>query len=339
MTATLPTADRTTTPENGDNLVEVRGLKMYFPLPATKLFGRSGGVLKAVDDVSFSIRRGETLALVGESGSGKSTVGRCLLMMYRPTEGDVIFDGMNLANASRNDLKRLRRQAQVIFQDPFSSLDPRMSVEQLLTEPMIIHKSVPRGERKAEVERLLSTVGMSPKMARRYPHELSGGQRQRVAIARALTIKPAFIVCDEPVSALDVSVQAQVLNLLEDLQDQFGLTYLFIAHDLSVVRHVADRVAIMYLGHMVEIADRDEIFNNPQHPYTQALLSAAPIPDPVAEATRQRIILQGEIPSPANKPSGCVFRKRCPIAIDACKDAMPPLRETVAGHRVACIRA
>jgi oligopeptide transport system ATP-binding protein len=322
-----------------DALVSVSGLKMYFPIPSRRLTASGGGVIKAVDDVSFTIRRGETLGLVGESGSGKSTIGRCLLMLYRPTAGQVLFQGADVNRVNRRDAIRLRRNAQAIFQDPFSSLDPRMTVEQLLSEPMIIHRLARRQERPAKVAELLATVGMNPGMAARYPHELSGGQRQRVAIARALAIKPAFIVCDEPVSALDVSVQAQVLNLFEDLQEQFGLTYLFIAHDLSVVRHIAERVAIMYLGHMIEVADREEIFTNPLHPYTQALLSAAPIPDPVVEAERQRIVLTGEIPSPANKPVGCVFHQRCPIAIDECKEAMPPLREARAGHHVACIRA
>ncbi|HEY7222521.1 MAG TPA: oligopeptide/dipeptide ABC transporter ATP-binding protein [Micromonosporaceae bacterium] len=332
-----PAAPVTGPPQPTDNLVEVRGLRMYFPIRSESLIGRPG-VLKAVDDVSFTIRRGETLGLVGESGSGKSTIGRCLHMMYKPTAGEVLFEGTDLTKAPRRILRQLPKQAQVIFQDPFSSLDPRMSIEQILTEPLIIHDAVPHSERRTEVERLLSIVGMTARMASRYPHELSGGQRQRVAIARALAIRPAFIICDEPVSALDVSVRAQVLNLLEDLQEEYGLTYLFIAHDLSVVRHIADRVAILYLGHMVEIADRDELFGNPQHPYTKALLSAAPVPDPKIEATRQRIILKGEIPSPANKPSGCVFRMRCPMAIDECAVAMPALHHSADNHDVACIR-
>jgi oligopeptide/dipeptide ABC transporter ATP-binding protein len=322
----------------GDVLADVRGLKMYFPTPSGSLFGH-GDTVRAVDDVSFSVLRGETLGLVGESGSGKSTIGRCLLGLYKPTAGQVLLEGNDLSTANRRQMKRIRKDVQAIFQDPFSSLDPRMTVEQLLVEPLIIHDFVERKDRTAYVQELLSRVGMNAKHAARYPHQLSGGQRQRVAIARALAIRPAFVVCDEPVSALDVSVQAQVLNLFEDLQQELGLTYLFIAHDLSVVRHIANRVAIMYLGHIVEIADRDEIFDHPQHPYTQALLSAAPIPDPVKELQRQRIILSGEIPSPSHKPKGCVFSQRCPIAIPACQDEMPPLQETRPAHWAACIRA
>ncbi|MFC3761885.1 ABC transporter ATP-binding protein [Tenggerimyces flavus] len=312
---------------------------MHFPITTGGLLPRKRGVIKAVDDVSFTIGRGETLGLVGESGSGKTTVGRCLLLMYKPTGGQVLFDGTDLSTLHGHGLHQFRKDAQVIFQDPFSSLDPRMNVEQILSEPFIIHKLAKRHERRAKVIELLDTVGMGAQLASRYPHELSGGQRQRIAIARALAINPPFIICDEPVSALDVSVQAQVLNLLEELQDKLGLTYLFIAHDLSVVRHIADRVAIMYLGHLVEIADRDEVFREPLHPYTKALMSAALIPDPIQEEQRQRIILTGEIPSPANKPKGCVFHQRCPIAIDACKEQMPPLREAKPGRFVACIRA
>ena len=326
-------------PRGSEVLVEVRGMKMYFPISSGKLFSRKGGLVKAVDDVSFTIGKGETLGLVGESGSGKSTIGRCLLMLHKLTDGTVHFQGRDLGALTARQMKAVRKDAQAIFQDPFSSLDARMSVEQILAEPLTINNVVSRGERRSRVEELLATVGMPARMAARYPHELSGGQRQRVAIARALAIKPAFIICDEPVSALDVSVQAQVLNLLADLQQELGLTYLFIAHDLSVVRHIADRVAIMYLGHIVEIADRDLIFDNPGHPYTKALLSAAPLPDPVKERKRQRIILTGEIPSPANKPAGCVFHQRCPIAIDECKVAMPPLRDIGKGQQVACIRA
>ena len=322
----------------GDPLVDVSGLKMYFPLPSGKLF-QKGGTLRAVDDVSFQIGRGETFGLVGESGSGKSTIGLCLLGLYQPTGGRVLLDGHDVSKARGKALQRIRKGIQVIFQDPFSSLDPRMTVEQSLAEPLVIHRLSDRRGRSAEVQKLLATVGLTARMAWRYPHELSGGQRQRVAIARALAIKPAMVVCDEPVSALDVSVQAQVLNLFEDLQQEFGLTYLFIAHDLSVVRHIADRVGIMYLGHMVEAADRDETFDHPLHPYTQALLSAAPIPDPVKELQRHRIILSGEIPSPSDKPAGCVFHQRCPLAVDACKAAMPELREVRPRHWVACIRA
>jgi len=326
------------TATGGDVLLEVRHLVKHFQI-GTGLFGGASGVVKAVDDVSFSIRRGETLGLVGESGCGKTTTGRCILKLEQPTSGEVLFEGRSMTSMGERELRRLRRKVQVIFQDPYSSLNPRMTVGQMIAEPLAVHEIVPgRGARAARVRELLSHAGLLPAMADRYPHELSGGQRQRVGIARALAMEPALIVCDEPVSALDVSIQAQIINLLEDLQARFGLTYLFVAHDLSVVRHISDRVAVMYLGKIVEITDRKSLYEDPQHPYTKALLSAVPIPDPVVEATRERIVLGGEVPSPLNPPSGCVFHPRCPIAVDDCRRVVPELREISPDHRAACIR-
>ncbi|HKU97769.1 MAG TPA: dipeptide ABC transporter ATP-binding protein [Vineibacter sp.] len=322
----------------GDVILEVRNLVKHFPVGGG-LFGGPAAVVKAVDGVSFTIRRGETLGLVGESGCGKTTTGRCILLLERPTSGQVIFEGRDLMTLSAAEIRVVRRKIQVIFQDPYSSLNPRMTVGQMLDEPMAVHAIVP--ERKARHDRvreLLSVVGLLPSMAGRYPHELSGGQRQRVGIARALATEPSLIICDEPVSALDVSIQAQIVNLLESLQEQFGLTYLFVAHDLSVVRHISDRVAVMYLGKMAELTDRATLYAEPLHPYTQALLSAVPIPDPEVEANRQRTVLGGEVPSALRPPPGCVFHPRCPIAIEACKDAVPDCREVRPTHQVACIR-
>ena len=325
-------------PAPGDVILEVRDLVKHFQVGGG-LFGGGGGVVKAVDGVSFSIRRGETLGLVGESGCGKTTTGRCILQLERPTAGEVIFEGRDLCRLTEAELRSVRRRVQVIFQDPYSSLNPRMTIGQMIAEPLAVHGIVPdRGARAARVRELLSHAGLPPAMANRYPHELSGGQRQRVGIARALAMEPALIICDEPVSALDVSIQAQIINLLEDLQARFGLTYLFVAHDLSVVRHISDRVAVMYLGKIVEITDRKSLYETPQHPYTKALLSAVPIPDPVVESGRERIVLGGEVPSPLNPPPGCVFHPRCPIAVPECAIAVPDLREVRADHRVACIR-
>jgi oligopeptide transport system ATP-binding protein len=331
-----------TSPKTGgenDILLEVNNLKMYFPVTAGIIMQRTVAEIKAVDDVSFFIKKGETLGLVGESGCGKTTTGRCILRLYEPTGGQVTYDGQNLQEMSSGEMRRMRRQMQIIFQDPYGSLNPRMTCGDIVGEPLIVHKLTSgKGEYRDRVTELLTVVGLNPYMADRYPHEFSGGQRQRIGIARALAVNPRFIVCDEPVSALDVSIQAQVINLLEELQEEFGLTYLFIAHDLSVVRHISDRVAVMYLGHIVEIADRNELYENPLHPYTKALLSAVPIPDPVVEQQRERILLEGDVPSPLNPPPGCVFHTRCPIAIDDCQLEIPELREVTPEHWVACIR-
>jgi oligopeptide/dipeptide ABC transporter ATP-binding protein len=319
-------------------ILEVRNLVKHFTIGGG-IFGGGAAVIKAVDGVSFSIRRGETLGLVGESGCGKTTTGRCILQLEKATSGEILFEGRDLATLPAAELRKVRRRLQVIFQDPYSSLNPRMTVGQIIDEPLAVHGIVTdRAARSARVRELLGHAGLLPAMARRYPHELSGGQRQRVGIARALAMEPALIVCDEPVSALDVSIQAQIINLLEELQAEFGLTYLFVAHDLSVVRHISDRVAVMYLGKIMEITDRKTLYESPQHPYTRALLSAVPIPDPAVEAGREHIVLRGEVPSPLNPPSGCVFHPRCPIAIDDCKGEVPALREIGADQRVACIR-
>jgi oligopeptide transport system ATP-binding protein len=321
-----------------DALLDIRGLKMYFPVTAG-VFRRKVGDVKAVDDVSLAIQRGETLAVVGESGSGKTTLGRAILRLYKPTAGEVWFDGTDLAQLNAGRLKPYKQRMQIIFQDPYSSLNPRLSAGSIVGEPLQVHNlTASRGEYRDRVAQLFSTVGLNPRMVSRYPHEFSGGQRQRIGIARALAMQPEFVVADEPVSALDVSVQAQVLNLLEDLQDQFNLTYMLVAHDLSVVRHTADRVIVMYLGKIVELANVVDLFDNPIHPYTKALMSAVPIPDPTIEATRQRQVLVGDIPSPVNPPSGCVFHTRCPIAIDDCRGDVPELREITPMHWAACIR-
>jgi oligopeptide/dipeptide ABC transporter ATP-binding protein len=320
-------------------LLEVRDLVKHVPVGGG-LFAGAPGLVRAVDGVSFAIRRGETLGLVGESGCGKTTTGRCVLQLERPTSGQVIFEGRDLTTLGDAELRPVRRRMQVIFQDPYSSLNPRMTVGQIVAEPLAVHGIVPdRAKRAPRVTELLTHVGLLPQHARRFPHQLSGGQRQRVGIARALAMEPSLIVCDEPVSALDVSIQAQIVNLLEDLQREFSLTYLFIAHDLSVVRHISDRVAVMYLGRLVEVADRQALYADPLHPYTRALLSAVPIPDPEVEARREHIVLGGEVPSPLKPPSGCVFHPRCPIAVDRCRTEVPPLREVKPGQSAACLLA
>ncbi len=332
--ATQPGPTPTTTGE--ETLLDVRNLVMHFPLTKGILFQRRVGAVHAVDGVSFTIKRGETLGLVGESGCGKSTTGRAILQLYRPTSGQVLFEGQDLTKLGGEQLRRMRRKMQMIFQDPYASLNPRMTVGSIIAEPLEIH-GLARGKEKQErVAELLRVVGLNPYFANRYPHEFSGGQRQRIGIARALAVNPSFIVCDEPISALDVSIQAQIINLLEELQDEFGLTYLFIAHDLSVVRHISDRVAVMYLGKIVELASRNELYENPLHPYTKALLSAVPIPDPTIERKRERIILTGDVPSPVNPPPACRFHTRCPLADTICREQEPEWREVTPGHWVAC---
>jgi oligopeptide transport system ATP-binding protein len=324
--------------QSEDIILEVKNLKMYFPVGSGFLSRKPVGYVKAVDDVSFTVKRGETLGLVGESGCGKTTTGRCILQLYKATAGQVIFDGQDLTSMNSKTMRGMRREMQVIFQDPYSSLNPRMTAGNIIGEPLIVHGLVAnKTEYRNKVAELLTNVGLNPYMADRFPHEFSGGQRQRIGVARALSVSPKFIVADEPVSALDVSIQAQIINLLEDLQEQFNLTYLFIAHDLSVVRHISDRVGVMYLGHLVEMAERNEIYRNPIHPYTKALLSAVPIPDPVLDAQRERVLLTGEVPSPLNPPSGCVFHPRCPVADDTCSQILPELREVETDHYSACI--
>ena len=317
-------------------LLNVVDLVKHFPIMKGVLIQKQVGAVHAVDGVSFDIVKGETLGLVGESGCGKSTTGRAILQLHRPTSGSVFYEGKDLVKLKGESLRKTRRRMQMIFQDPYASLNPRMTVGQIITEPMLIHDMTTQKDTQGHAERLLKLVGLNPAYTSRYPHEFSGGQRQRIGIARALALEPALIVCDEPISALDVSIQAQVVNLLEDLQAKLGLTYLFIAHDLSMVRHISDRVAVMYLGIIVELTTRDELYSHALHPYTQALLSAVPIPDPAIEANRKRIILTGDVPSPVNPPSGCRFRTRCPIAAEICKQKKPEFREVTPGHWVAC---
>jgi oligopeptide transport system ATP-binding protein len=327
----------TTAPKNGqgDVLVDIDQLKMYFPVRKGVLQRRVGWV-RAVDDVSFEVRRGETLGLVGESGCGKSTAGRAILQLYKPTAGHVRFEGTDLTTIGTRRLRSMRRDMQIVFQDPYASLNSRLTVGSIVAEPLEIHGIGSGRERQQRVFELLELVGLDRSMASRFPHEFSGGQRQRIGIARAIALNPKFIVCDEPISALDVSIQAQVVNLLQELQEQLGLTYLFIAHDLSVVRHISDRIAVMYLGKIVEITTQKLLYDRPLHPYTIALLSAVPIPDPTVERQRRRMILTGDVPSPVNPPSGCRFHTRCPFAQQICREQEPPLDEAEAGHRVAC---
>ncbi len=337
MSLQSATSEPKTAVDEAEVLLRVNGLVKHFPVTEGIVVKRAVAQVKAVDGISFHVNRGETLGLVGESGCGKSTTGRCILQLDRPTAGEIIYDGVDLTQLEAAELNRLRERIQVIFQDPYSSLNPRMKVGDIIGEPMQVHKIEPdRQKRRDRVAELLHVCGLNPMMADRYPHEMSGGQRQRVGIARALSMRPEFIICDEAVSALDVSIQAQVINLLEDLREQFNLTYLFIAHDLSVVRHLCHRVAVMYLGKIVELAESDELFDNPLHPYTQALLAAIPVPDPEVEARREHQVVKGEVPSPINPPTGCVFHPRCPLAVPACSSQLPEIRELRPGHWVAC---
>jgi oligopeptide transport system ATP-binding protein len=322
--------------ENAEVLLRVDNLVKHFPIQRGIIFMKTVGAVHAVDGVTFNIHKGETLGLVGESGCGKSTTGRTILQLYRPTSGHVYYDDKDLATMEGEELRKMRRKMQMIFQDPYASLNPRMTVGEIIGEPLTIHKLANKKQTQERVEHLLELVGLNARFYNRFPHEFSGGQRQRIGVARALALNPDLIVCDEPISALDVSIQAQVVNLLEDLQKEFNLTYLFIAHDLSMVRHISDRIAVMYLGVIMELTSRIELYHNPLHPYTQALLSAVPIPDPVVEETRQRIVLEGDVPSPVNPPSGCRFRTRCPLAVDICKEVKPEFREVNPGHFVAC---
>jgi oligopeptide transport system ATP-binding protein len=314
-------------------LLQVKGLKKYFPITGG-VFGKKISEVKAVDDVTFTVYKGETLGIVGESGCGKSTTGRMLLRLIEPTEGSIVFEGKEVTKLSKSELRKMRRDMQMIFQDPFASLNPRHTVEKILEEPLVVHGIGSKEERKKRVQEMLEVVGLGRYHAKRYPHQFSGGQRQRIGIARVLMTNPKLIIADEPVSALDVSIQAQVLNLLEDLQKEFGLTYIFIAHDLGVVRHISDRVGVMYLGRLVELADSDQLYESPKHPYTKALLSAVPIPDP--EYKKESQLLSGDLPNPANPPQGCAFHTRCSACMDICKQKRPEMKEVEKGHYVAC---
>ncbi|KXG76521.1 ABC transporter ATP-binding protein [Thermotalea metallivorans] len=321
--------------KNNEILIEVKNLKKYFPI-RKGFFGGHTQYVKAVDDVSFFIRKGETLGLVGESGCGKSTTGRTIIRLYKPTDGEVVFGNAEIGHMNEKELHPFRKRIQMIFQDPYASLNTRMTVGDIIGEALDIHGLASGKERLEIIHELLAKVGLNPDHAVRYPHEFSGGQRQRIGIARALAVRPEFIICDEPISALDVSIQAQVVNMLEDLQAELGLTYLFIAHDLSMVRHISDRVGVMYLGKLVEIADSEELYQHPAHPYTKALLSSIPIPDPDISKAKKRIILEGDVPSPLNPPSGCRFRTRCPYAMPKCAEVEPPMKDVGGGHMAAC---
>lgn len=320
---------------NDEVILKVQNLKKYFPI-RRGVFRRHVGDVKAVDDVNFEVYRGETLGLVGESGCGKTTTGRTIIRIYDATDGAVLFNGTDMTKIKGKELRQIRQQVQMIFQDPYASLNPRMNVENIVSEPLEIYKTVPRKDRKERVSELMNMVGLNPALMSRYPHEFSGGQRQRIGLARSLALNPELVICDEPISALDVSIQAQVVNLLEELQDELGLTYIFIAHDLSMVRHISKRVAVMYLGKIVELTDRESLYKNPLHPYTKALLSAIPVPDPIVEEQRQRILLEGDLPSPANPPRGCNFNTRCPVAVEACFEEEPAYLEVEPGHYCAC---
>ncbi len=320
-------------------LVEIKHLKKYFPVHTGLVFKHHTNDIKAVDDISFDIYRGETLGMVGETGCGKTTAGRTILQLYRPTSGKVLFNGVDLVKLQENELRPMRQRMQMIFQDPYASLNPRMTVGSIVSAPLDVHTSMNRQEKRDRVQELLRIVGLNPDFVNRYPHEFSGGQRQRIGIARALSLNPDLVICDEPISSLDVSIQAQIVNLLEELQEQLGLTYLFIAHDLSMVRHISDRMMVMYLGKVMELADRNEIYLHPLHPYTRALLSAVPIPDPDKASRRDRTILKGDIPSPMNPPQGCNFNTRCPMATDICFSEEPEYVELEPDHFVACHHA
>lgn len=317
-------------------LLQVKNLVKHFPITQGIIFQKKIGAVHAVDDVSFDIYKGETLGLVGESGCGKSTTGRTIIQLYRPTSGQVLFEGIDLVSLKGEALRKTRRRMQMIFQDPYASLNPRMTIGEIIAEPLLIHRIVENASAREKVSELLKLVGLNPQYANRYPHEFSGGQRQRVGVARSLSLEPSLIICDEPISALDVSIQAQVVNLLEDLQEKFNLTYLFIAHDLSMVHHISDRIAVMYLGVIVELANNKELFDRPLHPYSRALLSAVPVADPIIEMKRQRLLLQGDVPSPVNPPSGCRFRTRCPIAKEICAQEKPEMVEYSKLHFAAC---
>jgi len=317
-------------------LLQVQNLKKYFPISSGVLLTRQKRYVKAVDDISFEVYDGETLGLVGETGCGKTTVARTLLQLYRPTSGQILFDGINLTELPENEMRKIRSRMQMIFQDPYASLNPRMTVGSIISAPLDVHTQMSRNEKREKVQELLQLVGLNPDFVNRYPHEFSGGQRQRIGIARALALNPDLVICDEPISSLDVSIQAQVVNLLEELQNRLGMTYIFVAHDLSMVRHISDRIVVMYLGKVMELADRNEIYLRPQHPYTKALMSAVPIPNPKKARSRQRIILQGDIPSPINPPKGCNFNTRCPIAQEICFKEDPVYRELAPGHFIAC---